>query len=135
MMQPLSPLSGTVLFLISALAIVIYWQVFDLLQRLFGQQHDQNVTLLRQHLLRSQQLSGWLAALPLLGLLGTVGGLLESFSGIASGDQPALAAGIATALLTTQLGLTTALPALLLVAVCQRRGEHVLQEALCVDRQ
>ena len=51
---------------------------------------------------------------PLLGLLGTVWGMILAFDVVAQkgalGDPKALAAGIATALLTTLAGLTVAIP-------------------------
>lgn len=61
-----------------------------------------------------------LSALPLLGLLGTIAGLLSTFAAMSrsSGlDQQALlSGGVADALITTQLGLVTAIPGLLLMA-------------------
>lgn len=54
---------------------------------------------------------------PLLGLLGTVVGMIEAFNAIAStramGKPELLASGIAQALLTTAAGLTVAIPALI----------------------
>lgn len=53
---------------------------------------------------------------PLLGLLGTVLGMIEVFAAIVeagSGDPALLAGGIAKALITTAAGLTVAIPALL----------------------
>jgi biopolymer transport protein ExbB len=57
-----------------------------------------------------------IAALPLLGLLGTIIGLLDSFAGIAQqgASGALLSGGIGDALLTTQLGLVCALPAWIL---------------------
>ena len=52
---------------------------------------------------------------PLLGLLGTIYGLIELFGGLAEaglGDNSALARGIALALYSTLLGLLTAIPSL-----------------------
>lgn len=59
-----------------------------------------------------------IGALPLLGLLGTIIGLLECFAGIASegANSDLISGGIADALLTTQLGLVCAIPAWLLQA-------------------
>lgn len=58
-------------------------------------------------------------ALPLLGLLGTISGLLDTFHAMSLGgnlDQAgALSQGIADALWTTQLGLVVAIPAWLLL--------------------
>ena len=126
--------NGAILALISLLALCIYWQVFDLLQLLFIQR-PQSATELTLCLLRSQQLAAWVKVLPLLGLLGTVSGLFDSFNGLANGDQQVLSSGIAEALLTTQLGLTTALPALLMLMFCQRSCERGSSELACIDIQ
>jgi biopolymer transport protein ExbB len=60
---------------------------------------------------------GTIAAItPLLGLLGTVLGMIEVFDVISaegSGDKELLASGISKALITTAAGLTVAIPALL----------------------
>jgi biopolymer transport protein ExbB len=61
---------------------------------------------------------GTVAALcPLLGLLGTVLGMITTFGGITAGggvEPDALAKGISQALITTQAGLVMALPLLLM---------------------
>lgn len=65
-----------------------------------------------------------IGALPLLGLLGTIAGLLDTFRAMAGSgvDRPTLlGGGIADALATTQLGLVTAIAALVLLALLQRR--------------
>ena len=65
------------------------------------------------------------AAAPLLGLLGTVLGMLQTFFGIAAsgGVETAavVASGISEALVTTETGLTIALPALFMVMFIQRQ--------------
>lgn len=53
---------------------------------------------------------------PLLGLLGTVVGMIQAFSAIVAqgvGDPAVLAAGISVALITTAAGLTVAIPSLI----------------------
>jgi biopolymer transport protein ExbB len=64
-------------------------------------------------------------AAPLLGLLGTVLGMLQTFFGIATsgGVETAavVASGISEALVTTETGLTIALPALFMVMFIQRQ--------------
>lgn len=73
------------------------------------------------------------AAAPLLGLLGTVLGMLQTFLGISTsgGTETAgvVAAGISEALVTTQTGLTIALPGLFVVMLIQRR-KHQLAGSL-----
>jgi len=67
------------------------------------------------------------AAAPLMGLLGTVFGMLQTFLGISTsgGTETAgvVAAGISEALVTTQTGLTIALPGLFLVMLIQRQRQ------------
>ena len=53
-----------------------------------------------------------IAALPLLGLLGTVGGMMSTFSSMRLGT--AIGEGISQALLTTQYALALAVPALII---------------------
>ena len=69
------------------------------------------------------------AAAPLLGLLGTVMGMLQTFFGISTsgGSETAgvVAAGISEALVTTQTGLTLALPGLFIVMMIQRQRHHL----------
>ena len=57
---------------------------------------------------------------PLLGLLGTVTGVIESFEALVGGG-PGLGEGIGMALRTTQYGLTLAAPALLWERALSRR--------------
>jgi biopolymer transport protein ExbB len=60
---------------------------------------------------------GTIAAIsPLLGLLGTVSGMIRSFTAITAqgvGNPTVLAGGISEALITTAAGLTVAIPALI----------------------
>jgi len=71
---------------------------------------------------------------PLMGLLGTVTGMIATFQAITafgSGDAKLMAAGISQALITTVLGLVVAVPLLLLhswVASRSRELVHILDE-------
>ena len=69
------------------------------------------------------------AAAPLMGLLGTVLGMLQTFMGISTsgGVETAgvVAAGISEALVTTQTGLMIALPGLFLVMFIQRQRQSL----------
>jgi biopolymer transport protein ExbB len=63
---------------------------------------------------------------PLLGLLGTVSGMLVTFSGIATqSNEPmdTISKGISTALVTTQAGLVIAIPAAFFLALILRQSE------------
>jgi biopolymer transport protein ExbB len=82
---------------------------------------------------------------PLLGLLGTVTGMIQTFQAITlfgAGDPKMMAGGISEALVTTMLGLVTAIPLVLLhatLANSTRRITDVLDEqsagliALCAE--
>lgn len=63
------------------------------------------------------------AAAPLLGLLGTVTGMIKTFNLITifgTGDAKSLSSGISEALVTTELGLIVAIPALILHGLLSR---------------
>lgn len=67
-----------------------------------------------------------LSVLPLLGLLGTIMGLLQTFAEMASDHvdfNSMIAGGVGTALGTTQLGLLLAVPGLLLLRYLSRSAE------------
>ena len=67
-------------------------------------------------------------AAPLLGLLGTVNGMITTFDVISvfgTGNARAMAAGISEALITTQVGLVVAVPGLLIGAILQRRSDNI----------
>lgn len=67
-----------------------------------------------------------ISSAPLLGLLGTVAGMLITFSGMAAGnDAPidTISTGISKALVTTQAGLVIAIPAAFLLALLKRQTE------------
>jgi biopolymer transport protein ExbB len=66
---------------------------------------------------------------PLLGLLGTVTGMIKTFQLISlfgAGDAKLLSSGISEALITTEFGLVVAIPALLMHAYLQRRVKKIL---------
>lgn len=107
------------------------------------------LALLREELTRSataqlEQLRSWLRALeviatlsPLLGLLGTVLGMIEAFRQLASSgsqvDPSVLSGGIWQALLTTAAGLSVAIPVVLLHSWLERRVErcaHRMEDAV-----
>ena len=75
-----------------------------------------------------------IGALPLLGLLGTIVGLLKCFAAMALGHSSgdAISGGIGDALFTTQLGLVCAVPAWLFQAYV-RGVEQKLSTTLAND--
>lgn len=77
------------------------------------------------------------AILPLIGLLGTVDGMIESFDSLASSnetDSSGLTAGISTALLTTLAGLTAALSGVFTVYRLERAAAHYERDAAEIVR-
>lgn len=67
-------------------------------------------------------------AAPLLGLLGTILGIMDTFSALSSGgisDPAAVSRGIAAALLATAIGIGTALYALLGLNLLRRIEDHL----------
>lgn len=65
---------------------------------------------------------------PLIGLMGTVLGMLITFSGLALGNAAPIdtvSTGISKALVTTQAGLVVAIPAAFLLGLLKRRTETV----------
>ena len=71
---------------------------------------------------------------PLMGLLGTVTGMIVTFQAITlfgTGDPKTMAGGISAALVTTVLGLCVAIPTVLLHALINspaQRVLHILEE-------
>ena len=74
------------------------------------------------------------AVAPLMGLLGTVTGMIVVFQGITlfgAGDVQGMAGGISQALVTTVLGLIVAIPTVLLHTLLNSRAMrivHILDE-------
>ncbi len=66
---------------------------------------------------------------PLLGLLGTVIGMIITFQAITlfgTGDPKTMAGGISQALVTTVLGLTVAIPTVLMHSIVQSRAANIM---------
>ena len=75
-------------------------------------------------------LQAGISALPLLGLLGTITGLLETFGILSVGignHQALMSGGIADALFTTEMGLVMAVPGWIMLA---RLGSEVKTQQL-----
>ncbi|MEX0718470.1 MAG: MotA/TolQ/ExbB proton channel family protein [Planctomycetaceae bacterium] len=90
---------------------------------------ERQVSQLRKHL---RVLNGVATVTPLVGLLGTVWGMILAFSDIASSDAMGkaeeLAAGIVLALLTTAAGLSIAIPSLVVYMYLAGRVDALVME-------
>ncbi len=97
-----------------------------------GQKRDDR--LFANLLNNKHSLDYWLGAIaitasvsPLLGLLGTVSGMIETFKLMTlfgAGDPAAVSGGISQALVTTEVGLVVAIPALILHALLSRASKN-----------
>lgn len=85
---------------------------------------------IRMQLSRHRSLARSLTAVaPLLGLLGTVDGMIETFDSLAEmalyTQSGGIAGGISRALFTTQMGLAVSIPGLLAGRMIDRREENI----------
>jgi biopolymer transport protein ExbB len=80
-----------------------------------------------------------IAAAPLLGLLGTVSGLVRTFESLSTqtgrSSMEGLAGGISEVLVATESGLVVAIPALLLVYLAHREMRKQLQKLNAVEER
>jgi biopolymer transport protein ExbB len=70
------------------------------------------------------------AIAPMLGLLGTVSGMIETFQSITlfgTGDPKLMSGGISQALVTTELGLAVAIPILLIHSMLSSKSNRLVQ--------
>ena len=70
------------------------------------------------------------AIAPMLGLLGTVSGMIETFQAITlfgTGDPKLMSGGISQALMTTELGLAVAIPLLLIHSLLSGKSNRLVQ--------
>lgn len=90
---------------------------------------ERQVGSLRRHL---RVINGVATVTPLIGLLGTVWGMLESFNQIAMagamGKTEQLASGIALALVTTAAGLIVAIPSLIIYMYLSGRVDDLVMK-------
>lgn len=82
-------------------------------------------------LLEEKKLKSLIAVAPLLGLLGTVGGMVETFASLETMEMfrpgGGIASGISQALLTTQMGLIVSVPAMLALKFIDRNKKAYLE--------
>jgi len=93
---------------------------------------EQGFSILKRDLnLNEKLIKSFVAVAPLLGLLGTVGGMIETFSSLQTMEmfKPSggISQGISQALLTTQLGLIVAVPAMLFLKIVEKRKQVFIE--------
>jgi biopolymer transport protein ExbB len=140
---------GPVMFAILALSVVLYSRCVklllairrsSLLYDLRGSAQERQLPELRRareeahESFRQQRvaLGAMIAAAPLLGLLGTVSGMVTTFESIsgrsAEKTMEGLAQGISEVLVATESGLVVAIPALLMVHLANRSLRKYMQK-------
>jgi biopolymer transport protein ExbB/TolQ len=140
---------GPVMFAIITLSVVLYSRCFMLLLTLrhsrrqlaggapvlardFEALHRLQDEMQDEFRQQRVALSAMIAAAPLLGLLGTVSGLVRTFESLAArgaqNSMEGLAGGISEVLVATESGLVVAIPALLIVYLAHRQMRKQLQK-------
>jgi len=118
------------------------WPVVNIMAAGLASRHEDRETqenILQEAILReAPRLERFLAVLgilgaiaPLLGLLGTVTGMISTFRVITlygTGDPKMMSGGISEALITTELGLAVAIPIMLFHTFLSRRVDHIIGE-------
>ena len=104
-------------------------QIRELLISRFSMDTNRNIPMIQT----------FVALCPLLGLLGTVTGMISVFQVMAvsgSGNVRAMAAGVSQATIPTMAGMVGALSGVLLVTILSRRAQrevHFLEDSLTMD--
>lgn len=140
---------GPVMIAIITLSVVLYSRCFYLLLELWrthralvtdGAEELRDLDALQfrredvQSLFRRERLvlGSMIAAAPLLGLLGTVNGMVKTFASLidrgGSRSMEGLARGISEVLVATESGLLVAIPALLIVTLAHHAMRRSLRE-------
>ncbi len=140
---------GPVMIAIIVLSVVLYTRCFGLLVSLRQQarkleqmprssadhklQLRRHQSAVREEFLQNRlALGAMIAAAPLLGLLGTVCGMVTTFESLSvqtgQKSMEGLARGISEVLVATESGLAVALPALLLVYLAHREMHRIMQQ-------
>ena len=113
------------------------WRIFDVAEQNKGSDVETLELKLAEQILveRASIDTGiWLVRLisvvaPLLGLFGTITGMINTFQAITlfgTGDPKTMANGISEALVTTMLGLMTAIPATFMAAIMANYAKNIL---------
>lgn len=139
---------GPVIYAIMGLSVILYAYCFDLIALLVRQRRGLRAVRLegsasdharlrwlktewQEAFLRQRVvISAMIAASPLLGLLGTVSGMIGIFESLSSRSghnaMEGLAGGISEVLVATESGLAVAIPAMLLLYYAHRQTQKSL---------
>lgn len=110
---------GVVIWLIIALALFCYSVIFEAYYYCYKKVH---LPWLKSWL---KPLHALTSALPLLGLLGTIIGLLDTFTVLSQNTSMSISDSIGKALLTTQAGLLVSIPAMVMLWQLQAMVEKM----------
>ncbi len=92
--------------------------------------HDAKIEALKSQLNQGLGMIAMIAGIaPMMGLLGTVSGMIETFQAMnnaGSSDLAVMSSGIAKALFTTELGLIIAVPLVILHALIRQKINHIV---------
>jgi|CZKI01.1.fsa_nt_gi biopolymer transport protein ExbB len=157
-MKPLVELvqrGGPVMIAILGLSVILYSRCFRLLLSLWrssreldsrGSAQERRLPQLRrereevQESFRQQRiaLGAMIAAAPLLGLLGTVSGMVTTFESLSGHSMEktmeGLARGISEVLVATESGLVVAIPALMVVHIANGSVRRYMQKLNRIER-
>jgi biopolymer transport protein ExbB len=146
---------GPVMVAILALSVVLYSRCFKLILSLWrtrrqlgapGMAQASRLPELRQareevhESFRQQRLAlgAMISAAPLLGLLGTVSGMVTTFESLSGHSQEkimgGLARGISEVLVATESGLVVAIPALMVVHLANRSLRKYMQRVIQIEQ-
>lgn len=145
---------GMLMVVLFLLALAIYWLAIDTLSQMPKGSINSNLLLRgintptevnlfeKDRLLffknRKTLLQILVTTAPLLGLLGTVTGMLATFQGLNQGNGDTfdlVAAGISEAMITTETGLVIAIPASILIMTIGSRIESIEESLLGISSQ
>jgi biopolymer transport protein ExbB len=113
----------------------LFFKVFDQLRQVSGDSIGIHVVLSRAHeeFSKFKQITTTIVMIaPLLGLLGTVGGMIETFDSLGDmslfSQSGGIAGGISQALVSTQMGLAVAIPGLVIGRILNRKQKALFNE-------
>lgn len=113
---------GPIMPALTILSLALYTLAIERLYAVFGPTKSNSAPGRKGILI----LRALVASAPLLGLLGTVAGMIESFEALMNGGRISeLGHGIGFALRTTQYGLAIAVPGIIIERVISRQSEYL----------